>query len=141
MILHIRVDGPPVPYQRAGSRKGGGRFKPAATREYMERVQFWANRTLSGCASTDWPARTQVRFKNKLEFKGPKGEFRLTVRVARERKSGDLDNFVKSVKDGLTAAGVWWDDAMVVECHSAFIRNTDDDPHTEITVEMLNADE
>lgn len=42
MIFRFTVPGPPVGYQRAGSRAGqAGRFTPAKTREFMKRVE-WA---------------------------------------------------------------------------------------------------
>lgn len=60
---------------------------------------------------------------------------KLTIRLFRPRKSGDLDNFIKSVQDSLTGV-CWRDDSQVVEIH-AYRFEDKKNPRVEIEIAEL----
>ncbi len=62
------------------------------------------------------------------------GPVRLSICVMPpDRRKRDLDNLLKPVLDGLTAAGVWQDDSQVDEL---FLRRGDVTPHGRVFVEV-----
>ena len=102
----------------------------------MQRIGFYAEQAIA--ASETWPTPTRVQQKGGVALKGAKGIYHLTVEVMREQARGDLDNFVKAVKDALTKSGVWWDDGMVRRCVSEMGDARHGDPFTRITVERMS---
>lgn len=73
-----------------------------------------------------------------VEFVLPRPK-RLKVgeRVDHDKKP-DMDNLLKSTKDGLTACGAWHDDAQVCRCHAVkSYADSREDPHVEICITTL----
>jgi crossover junction endodeoxyribonuclease RusA len=116
-VLRFIVPGAPVPCGRA--RSGKGRiFTPAKTRGYQDLVH-----TL---------ALVAVR---RAKWNPPEGSsFAVVFDIHRARRSGDWDNFAKSLCDGMNGV-VWPDDRAIV---SATVRLHLDRlaPRAEITVSL-----
>jgi crossover junction endodeoxyribonuclease RusA len=95
-VLHILVPGPPVPCGRARSGKGKT-FTPQRTRDYELLVATMARLAVS-----------------KARWTPPEGStFAVTLDVYRARRTGDIDNFLKAVLDGMNGI-VFEDDRLVV---------------------------
>lgn len=113
MKLEFVVPGPPVPKERArvtivqapnGKRKGRG-FTPERTAHYEAHVKLHA--LAARCKLTRWPWQDKT------------ARFGIKVEVFRSVERGDLDNFVKSIKDGCN--GVVWPDDRQVTCIDALV--------------------
>lgn len=107
------IPGKPVPLGRARVGKHGNLYTPAKSRAYQELVGT-----------------------HSLQYQGsfPEGPVRLWLRFYGTRK-GDLSNYIKSVEDGLTKAGVWGDDAQVE--HVEAMWHTEEPERVEVMVEGL----
>lgn len=134
--LAFVVPGPPVPCGRSRPFLQGQRDTPCPackskggrliftmdpkTRGYEEKVAMVA----------------QVAMAHQRWLRLGDGPFALTVRVYREARRGDADNYVKGCKDGMTKAGVWKDDRYVTEEHvTMFVDKAS--PRMEIEVREL----
>lgn len=126
MILAFTIDGPPVPKARARTvafRVGGKirsrSFTPEKTAAYEKRAGLLALNAVNRSRGwrKDW------------------GAYALTVRVYREARRGDLDNFVKAIGDACNGVA-YTDDAAVVrlaaEMHEDRAR-----PRVEVEIAML----
>ena len=112
-------------------RSGGvNSFTPASTSEYEDRVRWRAK--LAVAKLRGWPTDATA--------------YRLSVRVYRSTRRGDLGNFVKAVEDALNppkGAGrkagqiVWPDDARVTDYGPTFMRTDRTNPRTEVTIEVI----
>jgi crossover junction endodeoxyribonuclease RusA len=115
-VIHILVPGPPVPCGRA--RSGLGRtYTPAKTRAYEQHVALLARLAVA-----------------RAKWNPPEGStFAVTLDVYRARRTGDIDNFLKAVLDGMNGI-VFPDDRLVV---AATVRLHVDTayPRAEIAVE------
>ena len=97
MRLIFVVDGKPVPCQRARVTKHGHAYTPAATRIWQNEVKMSATGAMK---HAEWEA-------------GSADEFAVDITIYRKVNRGDIDNYTKSVLDGITKAGVWADDRYV----------------------------
>lgn len=93
MAVHFTIPGRPVPKQRPRAGKNGNLYTPKATREY-ERAVGWAARQV---------------FVNPYD-----GPIELILKVYLMARAGDLDNYIKSICDGLNGIA-WWDDSQVTK--------------------------
>ena len=96
MILAFTVPGPPVPKERAWDASGHA-YRSERTREYEAKIARTAQ-----CALSCLPAWS------------PDGPHELIVRVFRERRHGNLDDFVRCCSDALIREGVIEDERSVV---------------------------
>lgn len=91
MNAYFTVPGRPVPKQRPRVGKKGNIYTPKKCKKYEEYVSWAACRV----------------FRN--PYNGP---VELHVKIYLASKSGDLDNYVKSISDGLNGVA-WRDDSQV----------------------------
>lgn len=134
--LRIMVPGEPVAWERVGDRiitPAGKKpivthYTPKQTAAYEKHV-----RTIAKLEAN----RTRWTLPHQDAKKKPR--YRLIVRVFRtyEGKGGDLDNYLKSIKDGLNKVA-WLDDRYVREI-GAVLRQDKVRPRVEIVVEELEA--
>jgi crossover junction endodeoxyribonuclease RusA len=92
-MVSFVIPGRPVPKQRPRVGKGGKIYTPKKSRDYEETVG-WAGKRV---------------FKN--PYDGPVS-LQVKVYLADSRSRGDLDNYVKSIQDGLNKIA-WRDDRQV----------------------------
>lgn len=117
-MISFTIPGPPVPKERP--RVGANRavYTPAKTAAYEEKVA--------------WMAKTAMRARRPLE-----GPVSLSVTVyTRNKRRGDLDNYLKAVADGCNRI-VWVDDRQVVSMVGRFGESPD--PRVEVEVQALAA--
>ncbi len=93
--LEFHVPGPPVPKGRPRFTKTGRAFTPARTRQYEAAVMKAAAEAVN---ASDWEVDTE--------------DCEVAITVNRARRSGDLENFVKSALDGMNRV-VFADDRQV----------------------------
>jgi Holliday junction resolvase RusA-like endonuclease len=110
--LEFTVPGPPVPKARARTvrRQNGAvhSFTPEPTSEYAEHVRCVA-----------WAAVVSYQRNNGARWNADAKRYRLTCCFFRQSNRGDLDNYIKAVKDALNRKRgqtlVWPDDARVTD--------------------------
>lgn len=126
MILTFTIDGPPVPKARArtvafrvGSKIRSRSFTPEKTAAYEKRAGLLALNAVNCCRAwrKDW------------------GAYALTVRVFRESRRGDLDNYVKAIGDACNGVA-YADDAAVVRL-AAEMHEDRERPRVEVEIAML----
>lgn len=81
--------------------------------------------------------KEQVRLEN-LRVKPIQGKVRLTAKVFRPRRSGDLMNREKVLCDALQGVA-YEDDSQIWEAHF-YLEDDKQNPRVEVTVEALNVD-
>lgn len=119
MKVSFTVHGPPVPCARPRVGKNGHAFMPTKTKNYEKHVAACAlNALMKSAWRVDW------------------GSYGVVITVHREARRGDLDNYTKSILDGLTKAHVWDDDAQV-EFISAVMCVDRMLPRVVVEIEML----
>jgi len=113
--LEVTVHGQPVPQGSTVRTQYGVRHSNATQlRPWREAVK-WA--TLAALPTTtrarplDGPVAVQVTFSLPKPASAPRRRRTWPIK----RRSGDLDKLLRGVLDALTDAGVWVDDAQVVE--------------------------
>jgi Holliday junction resolvase RusA-like endonuclease len=100
-MVMFTIPGRPVPKQRPRMGKNGNVYTPKKCREYEKTVGWVAKKI----------------FKNPYD-----GPVSLQVRVYLARNGGDLDNYVKSIQDGLNGIA-WRDDRQVTRLKAGlFVR-------------------
>ncbi|MEX5711899.1 RusA family crossover junction endodeoxyribonuclease [Parafrankia sp. FMc6] len=115
LVLEVAVYGTPG---AQGSKRhvGGGRMieSSKAVAPWRADVKAAAEAAMSGAWSPlDGPLKLDVTFTRVRPASAPKR------RRAFAATAPDLDKYVRSTCDALTAAGVWMDDGRVVEIHAA----------------------
>jgi crossover junction endodeoxyribonuclease RusA len=113
--MRFIVPGNPVPYQRAASKKGGGRYTPQRSRAFRERVQVYA-------------LKAKVR-----RLTGP---LVLTLHFYRaDERRVDIDNLTKQIADALNGIA-WHDDEQITQlmAQKAIDRAY---PRTEVCIERI----
>lgn len=118
MSIRIVVYGSPAP-QGSKSFKGLAKSGRAILVESSKKVRPWRQdvkaaaeqvRTQLGLALLDEPLRVRMTFTLPKPTSAPKR------RITLPSKLPDLSKLVRSTEDAITDAGVWRDDARVVEC-------------------------
>lgn len=121
MSIRIVVYGSPAP-QGSKSFKGMAKSGRAILAESSKKVRPWRQdvkaaaeqvRTQLGLALLDEPLRVWMTFTLPKPLSAPKR------RVVFPSKLPDLSKLVRSTEDALTDAGLWRDDARVIECAAA----------------------
>ena len=116
--LTFRVPGRPVPKRRPVVTKRGGTFTPAETRRYENAVGWAAAQARRGDT-----------------FRGPVG---VELSVVVHRWEGDVDNYAKSLLDGMQHGGLLQDDRQVHVLIVARIRDREQDEHVDVRVWALD---
>jgi Holliday junction resolvase RusA-like endonuclease len=112
--LRFVVYGVPIPKGSTRAFVPKGWTRPiitadnAKTKPWQESVVSAAREALAGAAPIAEPVSLTVSFYLPRPKSAPK-------RVTRPTKKPDLDKLLRCVKDGLTRAGVYRDDAQVIE--------------------------
>lgn len=110
----MHIEGPPVPKQRARTVVKNGKamsYTPKKTRDYEQLI--------------GWSWRGPRRFE---------GAVKITAKVIEGKgHPGDLDNYVKTLLDGLNGVA-WVDDRQVVGIDASIIRG-DERPGLDVIVE------
>jgi crossover junction endodeoxyribonuclease RusA len=109
------VDGEPVPKKRARVGSRGGRT-PAATVAY-ERDIGWSYRTVAPGAGLFVPVGVGIHV-----FEGER----------QEQRTGDLDNYAKTILDGLNGIA-WRDDRQVARLYADIERGAEA-PRVEVSI-------
>jgi crossover junction endodeoxyribonuclease RusA len=118
MSIRIVVYGSPAP-QGSKSFKGLAKSGRAILAESSKKVRPWRQdvkaaaeqvRARLGLALLDEPLRVRMTFTLPKPLSAPKRRVTLPSRLP------DLSKLVRSTEDAITDAGVWRDDARVVEC-------------------------
>lgn len=113
-MISFFVPGPPVAKGRARSTRSGQHYTPVRTRQYENRIATAARDAMRGCDLYSGAVELEVVLLMPIPKSWPRlkqamaeiGELAHTTRP-------DVDNVVKSVKDGCNGA-VWVDDSQVV---------------------------
>lgn len=113
MTTYFTLPGRPVPKQRPRMGRNGNVYTPRKCRDYEEAV--------------GWAAR-QV-FKNPYD-----GPVELQVKVYLNSKSGDLDNYIKAISDGLNGVA-WRDDSQVFRIKADMVVNDGVTERAEVLVQ------
>lgn len=125
--LKFTIPDEPVAKERARSAavgvRGNGKpnirtYTPAATVAYEKKVAIVA----------------QIAVNQRRWAWGPKDRFTVIVRLFRryEGKGGDIDNYIKSLFDGLN--GVVWDDDRAVRSLAVTLSGPSEKPRTEVVI-------
>ena len=115
MAAGFTVPGRPVPKQRPRAGKNGNLYTPKATREYEKAV--------------GWAAR-QV-FSNPYD-----GPIELILKIYIMARAGDLDNYIKSICDGLNGIA-WQDDSQVTRIRADLVIHKKAMERAEVLVRTL----
>lgn len=115
--INLEIPGRPIAKQRARAR-GGQFYTPAATRNFEDMVAFIARavpaRDLSGEISVEIAIRTRRALR------------------------GDVDNYAKSILDGIVKGGLLRDDREITSlCISKNLAVADEDDRTFVEIELL----
>lgn len=110
----LTIIGEPVAKERPRVGKNGV-YTPRRTAEYENGIA--------------WAAKAKkLKFGDSL--------VKVTMRFyTASRKKTDLDNFIKSVLDGLEKGGVYKNDYQVIEIHAS--RHVDENPRVEVEVRKI----
>ena len=136
MPLIITIPYAPIPKGRPRMTRSGRVFTPKRTREWERLAGLAIAAQIGGLNAFDEPLRGECRFifsrpKNTPK-KAPSGRIPKTTRP-------DLDNLVKALLDAGSQAGLYVDDARVVETlASKWFAAVDEEPHVELTVYQFN---
>ena len=127
--LHFVVDGNPLPTARPRVVRTNGKvraFTPADSKAYQTQVAVHCRHAMSLRAHGTFPLKDLVG---------------LQVTFYRDNyRRVDLDNLLKSIMDGMTTAGVWWDDSQVVDLR-ALKRVSVKEPRAEVSLWTADAKE
>lgn len=127
MILHLEIQGEPIPFQRP--RSNNGRFFNASKySEYKKNLArhfktFWADYILPTPPSTQVPSERRKFIKKYVHNK----RYSLSVQVYTKRSMGDLSNYVKAIEDALQDARIIHDDIQIDSYHPPFFKEVDKD--------------
>lgn len=119
-VLRIVVHGPPVPKARSRSTRSGRHYTPERTVEYESMVRMLG-----------------IIAVRKAAWVPGSGPYTLRLSITRAKRSGDVDNFVKAISDGLNEIA-FLDDRHVHRIEAGFA--SDDgfgEPRIEVEVEEL----
>lgn len=115
-MVFFTVPGRPVPKQRPRAGRNGRIYTPKKSREYEKAVARAARPV----------------------FKEPyRGPVSLQVQVYLSRPGGDLDNYIKSIQDGLNGIA-WMDDRQVKKLKAGMSVRRGQEDRVEITVKKLS---
>ncbi len=133
-LLEIFVPGDPVAKgrPRVTSIAGPARtYTPAKTRNYEQLVALAASQSFTP-PQLDGPIEIWVRAVVRRPKSRPK-------KYRHPDKRPDLDNYVKSVLDGIQQAGVWRDDAQVcrIVATKEYPRDDSDRPGVHVTIQTM----
>jgi len=108
-FLRFTIHGSPVSWKRAGRKGSSHTFTPKDVAIWENFVRLAALEAMQG-AEHDFPLDTPLSLEARFYLKRPKKSKKHPIHPAGRP---DLDNLLKALKDGLTLAGVWTDDARV----------------------------
>tara|TARA_S200002703_G_scaffold43352_1_gene37755 strand:- start:418 stop:846 length:429 start_codon:yes stop_codon:yes gene_type:complete len=127
------VEGAPVAMGRPRFMKTGRAYTPTKTREAVNNISSHAQNIIRD-RGIDTPIHLDVVFLHPRPKRLKKGP-----RVLKTTRP-DLDNLIKTVKDGITEAGIWKDDSFVVKITALdFYSSSEESPKTMITIRGFNA--
>lgn len=115
-MVSFTIPGRPVPKQRPRVGRNGNMYTPNKSREYEKTV--------------GWAAK-QV-FKNPIS-----GPVSLQVRLHLTSTSGDLDNYIKTIQDGLNKIA-WLDDRQVIQLKASLNVRPGIRERAEVVIQKLN---
>lgn len=101
-MIEFFVPGPPVPWQRARTKRGQF-YNPRKMRDWQHKVAWCAKIAMGPLG----PTASKVS---------------VTMRVRRQVRRGDLSNYVKAVEDAIRGI-VYRDDAQVSGIDGRFVEN------------------
>lgn len=117
--------GEPVPYERMNNRNIWSnrvqrylQYKGLMAESLKSEYQDWVDDLQSVCLI----ARRQRRYS-------------LSVRVYAARDAGDLDNFIKCIKDAIQDAGLVWNDRRIDHFNDCWLFVDRKNPRIEFTLE------
>lgn len=114
LLAKFEVFGTPAP-QGSKRHVGGGRMVESSKKVAPWRtdvVWAWRNSGLAeGWSAIMHPILLDVTFSLKRPVSAPK-------RITRPAKYPDLSKLIRSTEDAMTTAGVYADDALIVECRA-----------------------
>lgn len=116
--LEFAVEGVPVPEGSMIARMMGDR--PVVVASNANELKAWRRRVANTAASllqfrSGWPHEAPVEVS--LLFEKERGSTVTRPRPS-SRKGGDVDKLARAILDALQAAGVFVDDAQVVDLHA-----------------------
>ncbi len=114
-MVFFTIPGRPVPKQRPRMGKKGNIYTPKKCREYESAV--------------GWTARKV--FKNPYD-----GPVSLQVRIYLAEAGGDLDNYVKSIQDGLNGIA-WRDDRQITRLKASKTIRPGKTERAEVVIQRL----
>jgi len=114
-MIKIIIPGRPVPKQRPRVGKNGNVYTPKKCRQYEKTVGWTAKKV----------------FKNPYD-----GPVSLQVQIYLAKAGGDLDNYVKSIQDGLNGIA-WRDDRQITRLKASKTVRPGTDERAEVMIQKL----
>lgn len=137
MFLKMTIKGEPVAAQRPRVTRRGT-YTPPKYAEYKKNIEEQYRKEFNNEQLFDRgePLKAELHFYRSIQKSISKKEHerRATHEVKPAIKS-DLDNYIKSVFDGLKCA--WFDDGQIVEINAT--KDYDEQPRVEVTIEKINS--
>ena len=115
-VLSACIPGRTPSFQHSSGMRGGRFYKRRGWVDYVERVRGF----VGAGASMSGAVRLEACFMGNARLASERGKPYVGT--------PDISNMLKSLEDALTAAGVWFDDAQVVELHAERRRHPDKKP-------------
>jgi len=143
MSRRLAFDIPDAPVAKARARvtfKNGKphAYTPSKTAAAEERIQLWAMRAIEdaiGKRATLPMFTGPLALIVRVFLRPPKSIPKRMIGQARPAVRPDIDNYQKLVFDGLSRAGVWRDDAQIVDCQISKRYVWDRPPYWDIVIE------
>ena len=131
-LTNFVIPGQPVAMGRPRFTKSGRCFTPKKTADAIKNISSYASEATE-LRGLDTALHLGVTFVHARPKRFKKGQrFMKTTRP-------DVDNLIKTVKDGITNAGIWKDDSFVVSLDAYdYYAATDEEPHTTVLILKYN---
>lgn len=140
-MVTFEIPGDPVAKARPRAAVVGGRarlYTPAKTEKYEARVAIFGQQAMAGRPPMEGAVRLSVLAYFPIPPSWPKKR-QAAARAGTElhTKKPDLDNVVKSIKDGLN--GITWVDDCQVAMYGECLKGYSDTPRVLVTIESAMA--
>lgn len=116
--VRLEIPGRPVPWQRVRTNQGRF-FTPEETREYEQAVAWVARASKHKIGKSAVDVSIELHEDKAIVVITPLPD------AKPRRLRGDVDNYAKSILDGLTKGEMWEDDRQVRQLHLIFASPSD----------------
>lgn len=129
--LKLCIPGKPIAAARPRVTRSGRAYLPKRTKEAKKKVADFARAHIPNAQPIEGAVSIVIRFY----FAPPKTRYKEKLGGTPRPKKPDIDNLIKTVLDGLTAADVWLDDNLVIDISALKLySNNNEDERTEVEI-------